>query len=504
MRFTVQAASVTAIETPLLVVNLFEGVSEPRGATGAVDAAMDGLITRMIAEKEISGKLNEVVVFHTLGKLAAQRVAVVGLGKREDFTPERARQAAGTAAKRARQLKLKTFATVVHGAGQGGLDPREAAQALVEGSGLAAYRYTRFKSEKEDLAPDLEEVVIVENDESRLEALREGARKGEIIVEATCFARDLVSGPGNLVTPTYLAEQAKQVAEQGGFECTVLGPDEMRDLKMNALLAVASGSAQPPRLIVMRYKGAGDNAKTLAIVGKGITFDSGGISIKPGERMEEMKNDMAGGAAVIGAMRAIASLKLPINVLGIVPATENLPSGSAFKPGDVITAMNGKTMEIINTDAEGRVILSDAVAYAAQQGADAIVDLATLTGACIIALGHHASGLLSNNDALAQAVTSAGEQTGERVWRLPAWDDYFEQIKSDIADVKNIGGRPGGTITGALFIKVFAGDKPWAHLDIAGTAWTDKEKPYVPKGATGIGVRLLTTLAEAWAKQPPV
>lgn len=499
MKVTIVADSVTNVDTPLLVVNLFEGITQPSGATGAVDAAMDGLIARMIADKEVTGKLNEVAVFHTLGRIPAKRVAVVGLGKKEDFTPERARQAAGSAARRAAQLKVDRFATIVHG-GQAGVSPAEGAQAVVEGTLLATYRYLRFKTDRTDASPEIAELVIVERDAGKLPAIEEGANRGRIIAEATRLARDLSNGPGNLVTPAYLAEEARKVAEANGVEFAALGPQQMRELNMGALLGVAQGSAQEPRLIVMRYRGAGEDAKTLAIVGKGITFDSGGISIKPGEKMEEMKHDMSGAAAVIGAVDAIARLRLPVNVLALAAATENLPSGSAYKPGDVLTAMNGKTIEVINTDAEGRIVLADALAYAVKEGADALVDLATLTGACVVALGHHASGVISNHDQLAQAVVTAGERTGERVWRLPGWDDYAEQIKSDIADVKNTGGRWGGAITGGLFLTHFIGDKPWVHLDIAGTAYGDKDQGYRTKGATGIGVRLLVALAEEWAK----
>ncbi|MHB1005084.1 MAG: leucyl aminopeptidase [Chloroflexota bacterium] len=502
MKVSVVCQSVTSTSTPLLVVNLFEGVTQPSGATGAVDAAVDGLIGQMIADKEITGKLGEVAVLHTMGRIPARRVAVVGLGKKEDFTVERARQAAGNAARRAAQLKVDRFATIVHG-GQAGLSPAEGARAVVEATVLATYRYLRYKTDRNDAAPEIAELVIVEGDQGKVAAIEEGARKGQVLGEATALARDLSNGPGNLVTPSYLADQAREAGERAGFAVEVLGPEEMKGLKMGALLGVAQGSVEQPRLLVMRYRG-GDGAKTLGIVGKGITFDSGGISIKPGDHMEEMKHDMSGAAAVIGAMQAIASLKLPVNVLGLAPATENMPSGSAYKPGDILTAMSGKTIEVINTDAEGRVVLADALAYAVQQGADALVDLATLTGACVVALGHVATGAISNHDALANAVIAAGERAGERVWRLPAWDDYAEQIKSDVADVKNAGGRPGGAITGGLFLSHFIADKPWVHLDIAGTAYTDKERGYIVKGATGVGVRLLVDLAEAWAKTPLV
>ncbi|MHB1417728.1 MAG: leucyl aminopeptidase, partial [Chloroflexota bacterium] len=429
--------------------------------------------------------------------------AIVGLGKKDEFTVDRARQAAGSVARRAQQLKLDRIAVVAFSE-RSTLTPADAGQAVVEGATLATYRYLRFKTKEENGPQELAELLILEREAARIPQIEEGTRKGELLARATILARDLVNGPGNLVTPTYLAEQARQMAEQRGIEIEVLGPDELRARKMGALLGVSQGSAQPPRMIKMRYRGASDASKTLAIVGKGITFDSGGISIKPSANMEQMKDDMSGAAAVIGAMQAIADLKVPANVIGVIPATENMPSGSAYKPGDVLTAINGKTIEVVNTDAEGRVALADALAYAVQAGADAIVDLATLTGACVIALGNWASGLVSNNDQLAEALEQAGRRTGDRLWRLPSWDEYAEQNKSDIADVKNSGGRPAGTITGGLFLTPFIDDKPWAHIDIAGTAWLEKDRPYAPKGAAGVGVRLLADFAEEWAKSPAI
>ncbi|MHB1132584.1 MAG: leucyl aminopeptidase [Chloroflexota bacterium] len=501
MKVEVKVASVTEHVTPLLVINLFENVAEPTGATGAIDRALGGFIAGLIGRKEITGKLNEVTIFHTMGKLPAERVAVIGLGKKEEFTLERARQAAGSVARRVQQLKIERFATIAHG-GQAGLSPAEAGQAVVEGSQLATYRYLRYKTEDADSRPSIQEMTIVEQDQAKVQELERGVTRGRVLAEATIFSRDLANGPGNLVTPSYLAEQAQEMAARHGLECQILGPEEMRRLGMGALLGVAQGSAQEPRLIVLRYNGGGEGAKTLGFVGKGITFDSGGISIKPGDKMDEMKFDMSGAAAVIGAMSAIAQLKPAVNVLAVAPATENLPSGTAYKPGDILTAMNGKTIEVLNTDAEGRIVLADAVAYAAQQGADLLIDLATLTGACVVALGYHATGAIGNNDQLVAGLIAAGQRTGERVWQLPAWDEYRDQIKSDIADVKNTGGRPGGAITGALFLERFIDGKPWVHLDIAGTAWVESDKPYAPKGAAGWGVRLLTEFAESWATQP--
>jgi leucyl aminopeptidase len=305
------------------------------------------------------------------------------------------------------------------------------------------------------------------------------------------LARDLVSQPGNVVTPAYLADTARELAARHNLECRVYEYEELEKLGMNALLAVGRGSAEAPRLIVLEYRGAVERSRPVVLVGKGITFDSGGISIKPGAGMEEMKTDMAGSAAVLGAMQAAAGLELPLNLVGIIPTAENMPDGKAYKPGDVVTSLSGTTIEITNTDAEGRLILCDALHFALQFRPAAMIDLATLTGACVVALGHEASGLMGNDRRLISSLKQAGERCGERVWELPLWDGYGEAMKSDIADLKNAGSRDGGSITAGWFLKQFVGSTRWGHLDIAGTAWVDKARPCSPKGATGVGVRLL-------------
>jgi leucyl aminopeptidase len=499
----VQHGSVTEIDTPLLVVNLFEGVTRPAGATGAVDEAMGGLISRLIADGELTGEAAAVNVIHATGdhRLRAKRVAVVGLGKSEEFDLEAARVAAATAARKARELKVDEFATIVHGAGIGGLEPDEACRVTTEASILALYRYERFK-EATKSRHDVRTMTIVERDTERVQRFREVVDLAKTTCDAVMRTRDLSVGPGNFVTPTYLAEQAREVAQAHGLEIAVWGKDELRERGMNGVLAVNRGSAEPPVFVVMRYR-ADRARKTLAVVGKGITFDSGGISLKPADNMEYMRHDMSGAAAVIGFVQLAAATKLPVNVIGIFPATENLPSGTSYKPGDVFRAYNGKTMEIVNTDAEGRVILSDALAYAAEQRPDAIIDLATLTGACQVALGDHATGVMTNNQPLANLLVEAGERSGDRCWQLPLWKVYKEQIKTAMADVKNTGGRRAGAITAAHFLQEFVGDVPWAHLDIAGTAYADGDQsyvaPYNPKpGATGVGVRLLWHFCQAW------
>jgi leucyl aminopeptidase len=506
----VQQASVTEVDTPLLVVNLFEGVTQPGGATGAVDQALGGQITELIKEGEITGEPATVTVIHngTASNghtgLKARRVAVVGLGKQSAPEQERfenIRVAAALAARRARELNVDSFATVVHGAGSGGLALQTASRATMESSILALYRYEQFK-EATKSHHEVSYCTVVEQDPERARELEQYAQMARHTCDAVIKVRDLSVGPANFVTPTYLADVAREVADRYGLEFFVWGKDELRERRMNGILAVNAGSVQPPAFVAMRYTAPGAR-KTLAVVGKGITFDSGGISIKPADHMEYMRHDMTGAATVIGFMQLAAAAKAPVNVLGVFAATENLPSGSSYKPGDVFRAYNGKTMEIVNTDAEGRVILSDSLAYAAEQNPDAIIDFATLTGACQVALGDHATGLMSNNQPLAQQVQAAGETSGDRCWQLPMWKVYGEQIKTSQADVRNTGGRRAGAITAALFLQEFVGDVPWVHLDIAGTAYADGEQtyvaPYNPRpGATGVGVRLLWHFCQAW------
>jgi leucyl aminopeptidase len=492
MKVRVEQGDIAVQQAGAIIVNLFEGVTAPGGATGAVDRALDGAISRVIADGDCRGKDGELTVIHTLGKIVAPRVIVAGLGKSDDFTLDKVRGVSAGAARSARRLRCKTVATITHGAGIAGLDPEACAQAVTVGALLGLYRFDRHKKPKEDEV-ELEELVIVEFDEKRLDALRKGVERGVILAEAANFARDLANEPSNVLTPTELASRAQAYAREAGLECEVFDRDWAEAQGMGSFLGVALGSEQPPKFIVIRYKGGGTTH--LALVGKGITFDTGGISIKPAAGMEEMKGDMSGGAAVIAAICAIAKLKPAINVTAVVPATENMPSGTAIKPGDVLRAMNGKTIEVINTDAEGRLILADGLAYIAKESPDAIVDVATLTGAISIALGDVAMGAMTNDDALYARVQRAAEASGEKVWQLPMYDEYKEQIKSDVADMKNTGGRGAGSITAAFFLKEFVGDVPWVHLDMAGVDFYTKEKGIIVKGASGIPVRTLVHLA---------
>lgn len=487
---------IDTFEADAIIVNLFEGVAGPGGATGAVDRALGGAISQIIAEGEITGKAGETALLHTFGKIPAGRVVVAGLGKKEKFDYEEVRRASAAAVKRARESGASRVATVVHGAGIGGLEPAMAAEAVVEGTLLALYSFNEFKSKTEDKRI-VKEFILVEAEGQKIKPTVEGARRGRILAEAVNLARDLANRPGNEKTPAFLADRAEEIARAHKMEIEVLDKKAMAELGMGALLGVARGSVNDPRLIVLKHLKGPKDGEMLALIGKGLTFDSGGISIKPSEAMHEMKFDMSGGAAVISAMGAIAELGIRANVVGIVPAAENMPGGNAQRPGDVVKAMNGKTIEVINTDAEGRLILADALCYARKIGAGRIVDVATLTGACVIALGHHCSGLVTNNQSWADKVTAAADEAGERVWQFPAFPEYAKQFESEVADIKNTGGREAGTITGALFIGEFAGDLPWVHLDIAGTAWGVRDVPYQPKGATGVMVRTLTRLVSS-------
>jgi leucyl aminopeptidase len=421
-----------------------------------------------------------------------RRALVVGLGDRGDFTPERGRVAAAIAARTAASMDASSLALK----GPEGDDPASVATAMVEGAILASYRFDRFKSQGDDDEEDsnaLEEITVV--GDGGLAEVVEAARVG---AEAENFARELQDLPSNVVTPSYLAGRAKAIAEEhDAVTCEVLGREQIKEKGMGGLVAVSQGTAEEPQLIVLRYQGGGD--ETLGLVGKGVTFDSGGISIKPAAGMQEMKMDMSGASAVIEAVSAIAKLELPINVLAVIPSTENMPSGTAIKPGDIITQLNGKTVEVNNTDAEGRLILADALAYAVELGADRIVDLATLTGAVLVALGSTYAALISNDDAFAAEVEAAAERTGELAWRLPLHAEYKEITKGTVADLTNASSkRKAGTIYAGSFLEEFVDGKPWVHLDIAGTAW-DVGREYVGKGPTGYGVRLLISLARSLA-----
>ena len=489
MDVKVEQGSIQSAAADTIIVNLFEGVAQPGGATGAVDAALGGAISDLIAGGDLKGKAGEVAVLYPRGAIAARRVLVVGLGKAEEFDLEGVRRASAAAVRRARDLNARNVATIVHGAGIGGLDAGAAAQATVEGALLATYRFDATK--KQEATHDIDALTLVEHDAGRVESLRRGADIGTAVAAGVAQARDLVNRPPNVATPTHLAEVARAIAEAHGLGVTVGDRAWAAERNMGAYLAVAQGAGEPPMFIVLEHNGERADLPTVVLVGKGITFDTGGISIKPSERMGDMKSDMGGAAAVLGAMEVVGRLDLPLRVIGITPCTENMPDATAYRPADVITASNGKTIEIISTDAEGRMVLADALVHAAQYQPAVVIDLATLTGACVVALGAGvAAGLFCNDDGLRDRLLAAAEASHERIWPLPLYEDYRRTINSDVADMKNSGGRFGGVGTSAVFLREFT-SYPWAHLDIAGMALADKASDLAPAGGTGFGVRLL-------------
>ncbi len=500
MRVTVESGDIAKTESQCIVVNLFEGVAGPGGATGAVDHALNGMLTELIASGDIRGKSGELTLLHTFGKIPAPRVLVAGLGKSAEFSVDKVRDLSANVARYMRGKRIGECATIAHGAGIAGLPAEACAQAVAEGAVLGLYRFDRHKKTDDD-AFDVQSMRIVENDSARTAVIERAAERGATLAEAANFARDLANEPANILTPTELAARAEAMAADVGLGCKIFDRAHVEQMGMGSFLGVAQGSAQPPKFIVLTYRGGGE-AKPLGLIGKGITFDTGGISIKPNEGMQEMKGDMSGGGAVIAAMMAIAKLKPQINVTALVPATENMPSGTAVKPTDVLRAMNGKTIEVVNTDAEGRLILADALCYAIQLDLSPIVDVATLTGAISIALGNVAYGVFSPSDPLVDRIDTASKTSGEKCWRLPMFAEYKELNKSQIADMKNSGARGAGSIAAAFFLKEFVDDRPWAHLDIAGVDFSDADKGVLVKGSSGIPVRTLVNLALDLAERP--
>ncbi len=497
MKIDVLAGKIEKYKTDAAVIMLFEN-EKPGMVAERVDKALGGMISRLIKKGDFKPKRGAVHLLYPEGRIPAERLLLVGLGKRSEFTLNHVRQAAGKAAPSLRSAGAQDITFIADGTG---LDAEELGQALAEGSILGLYRFLKYKTDEEnDRRKDIRTIILLTESAGAVTAMRKGVKAGEVIAGSTAMARDMVSSPPVDMTPGVIAGRAKEIAREFKLKIQVLDKDRMQKLGMGGLLGVASGSAQPPKFIILEYR-KGGKKPFIALVGKTITFDSGGISIKPAENMDRMKDDMSGGAAVLGSIRNAAALKLPLNIVGLLPATENMPGGSAYKPGDVLRTMSGQTIEILNTDAEGRLILSDALAYACKYKPAVIVDIATLTGACSIALGAEATGMLGTDDRFKQRIRAAGEKTGERVWEMPLWEEYYEQIKSDIADMKNTGGRAGSLITAAALLSKFVQKYPWVHLDIAATAWTEKERPYTPKGATGIGVRLLTQFLRDYEKK---
>ncbi|HEX2249884.1 MAG TPA: leucyl aminopeptidase [Gemmatimonadales bacterium] len=472
-------------ETPLLALAL------PRGNLPASLAELDqgtgGAMNRVLAAGDFSGKRDEAVLVYPSGPAA--RVLLVGLGKSEEIDRSVIRRAAAIAAKRARSVGVPRASFHLPAEARGQVSPAEAAQMIAEGLAQGVWQYNEMKRPNdENKKPQLERVDILAT--HSIPDMQQGHRIGAAVGAGHTFARSLQVLPSNICTPSYVAERAREMAQRYGFDVTILDKAAIQKEKMGALLSVAQGSAEEPRFIALEYKGS--DGKPLVLIGKGVTFDTGGISIKPAQNMEDMKYDMSGAAAVLGTFEALGRLKPSVHVVGLIPSTENMPSGTAVKPGDVVTSHYGKTIEVINTDAEGRLILCDALSYARRYQPAAVIDIATLTGAIVVALGHIAAGVMGSDERLVEEVRAAGEKAGERVWPLPLWEDYRDLMKSDIADVKNSGGRPAGSISAGWFLREFVDGFPWAHLDIAGTAYSDREDPSRVKGPTGMGVRLFT------------
>jgi leucyl aminopeptidase len=492
MELLIETGALEAATTEALVVTAYEDAKEFPATTAAVDKALGGAVRDLLDSGDFKGKRNETALLRPAGKIPAKRVLVVGLGKQADFSLDRAREAVGKATRTLRDLGVKRLTMGVPGDG-GKLTATQQGQAVAEGVLLGSYSMDEFKTTKKEDLKSLDAVSIrLGSDDA---AFNQGLETGKRIAGGAILARNLISRPGNVCTPTLLAQTAEELAKEskGTLKTTVYSFAESQAMGLGAFCAVAQGSEEPAQFIVMEYKPQNAKGKPVAIVGKGITFDTGGISIKPSAGMEAMKYDMAGAAATLGIVKNLVALQLPIHVVAIVPATENMPSGKAYKPGDIVTSLSGQTIEVVNTDAEGRVILCDGLTYAARTfQPEWIVDMATLTGACVVALGHGAIGMLGTSSEVMDQLRAAGDTTGEKVWELPLWEEYQDLLKSDIADMKNSAGRDAGTIAGAVFLGKFVEKTPWVHLDIAGTAWTEKDKPYVPKGAVGVGVRLLT------------
>jgi leucyl aminopeptidase len=497
MKIHVKKGKLWDYDTEAIALFHFEDDKKLKGAAKAINEHTALSIGEIINSGDFAGKLLQTSFLYGKGLIPAKRIFLVGLGKRKDFDLEKFRNASAKTAQEIRDLNLKKFATSLD-IDVKGFSLNNLTEALVEGIILGLYQFNHFKTVERDKIKEVQEAVIVEDQEDNLKIIKPAVKSAEIISCAVSFVRDLVSTPANELTPSDLANKARELENKKHVKVNILGSAQIKKMGMHSFLGVAKGSDEPPKFIILEYHGSPKKQPYIALVGKGITFDSGGISIKPSEKMDEMKTDMAGGAAVLGVIRAAADLNLPVNIVGLIPATENLPSGKAYKPGDILKSMSGQTIEVLNTDAEGRLILADALSYATRYKPAAIIDLATLTGACIIALGDTVIGMMGTDENLKKRLQAAGCSTGEMVWELPLWEEYHELIKSDIADFKNSGGRAGGAITAAAFLSKFVGKYPWVHLDIAGPALYKKDKPYIPKGGSGVGVRLLLHLLRNW------
>ncbi len=487
MEFSIKSGSAETRKGGCTVVGVFES-RKLSAAAATLDRAAKGYLASIVKRGDMDGKAGSTLVLHNVPNLSCERVLLVGLGPEAEFHDKQYRDAVAAAIKALIATGAKEASLHLTELGAVKRDIRWRVNHAVTVARDVIYRFDRMKSKPQSTPPPLHRLVIGVGDKSSQRQAAAGLEQGLTVAHGMSLAKDLGNLPGNVCTPAYLAEQARELAKRYRMKVQVLERKDMEKLGMGTLLSVAQGSAQPPKLITLEYRGAGKAQKPVVLVGKGVTFDTGGISLKPAPEMDEMKYDMCGAASVLGTLKAVAEMKLPINLVGIIPATENMPGSRATKPGDIVTSMSGQTIEILNTDAEGRLILCDALTYAERYDPDSVVDIATLTGACVIALGHVASGLFSNDDAFAKELIAAGDSANDRAWQMPLWDDYQEQLKSNFADFANIGGRPAGSITAACFLARFTKKFKWAHLDIAGTAWKSGKE----KGATGRPVPLLT------------
>ena len=496
MQITLDAKSFGAVEADALVTYLFEDGEPITGRVAEIDAATGGLLKKLAGSGELTGKTLEFTLIHAPAGMKAARLLLVGAGKKDSFSGATLRKLSGAALRYLKARSVKNFAFLVRENGA----TADAAQALAEGFITANFETDKYKTERKN-GKEIDSIVLVGFGDSEKAAGEKGLLTGKIIAESQNFARDLVNEPSNKLTPRILADKAAVMAKEAGLAVDILDEKKIAELKMGALLSVAQGSVEPPRMIVVTYTPANvkPGAPVVGLVGKAVTFDTGGISIKPADGMEKMKYDMAGGATMLGAIRALAALQPNVKVICVVPSTENMPGGKAQKPGDIQTAMSGKTIEVLNTDAEGRLILADAITYAKQLGVTHIVDAATLTGAIVVALANVNVGVFGSNQDFTDKLLASAKAAGEKMWQLPMDDEYREFIKGSFADIQNIGsGKGGGSITGAWFIREFAGDTPWIHLDIAGTAWNDDAKPWLAKGPTGVAMRTLVHLVQSY------
>jgi leucyl aminopeptidase len=487
MEFSTKVATPEALATPCVVVGVYAS-GRLSAAAQALDRAGKGVLRELAAKGDLPLRAGATRVLYNPGGIAAQRVLLVGLGKEEDFGAREYLAAAKAAVLALAETGSQSGAICFADLAVKRRDTEWKARHFMLAAGDATYRFEQLKSEKSQPRP-LASLTFVCKSKSDAATVAKGAAEGQAIAAGVALAKDLGNLPGNICTPTYLAAEAAKLARAWKLGIEVLEQRDMEKLGMGSLLSVSKGSRQPPKMIILRYNGGAKKEKPIVLVGKGITFDTGGISLKPGAEMDEMKFDMCGAASVLGTVRAAAQMKLRANVIGVIPTCENMPDGAASKPGDVVTSLSGQTIEILNTDAEGRLILCDALTYAERFEPAAVVDIATLTGACVIALGHVASGLYANDDALARELATAGEESWDRAWHMPLWDDYQDQLKSNFADMANIGGRPAGSVTAACFLSRYTAKYDWAHLDIAGTAWKSGKE----KGSTGRPVPLLTS-----------